>query len=62
MLGKVLGVFTKEFREETAYREVMENMIDKLKLNNNSEDIEQKVKRLSDRNFVSNFTVKVGDN
>lgn len=61
MLRKVCEVFTKEYRKETEYREFMEKMLYRFELNNNSEDVEQKVRRLSDKNFVSNFTVKVGE-
>ena len=62
MLGRVYEVFTKAYKKETEYREFMGDMLDKLKLNNNSEDVEQKVKRLTDRKFVSNFKIKVGEN
>ena len=55
MFSKVREVFTKEYRKETEYREFMERQRFCFKLNNNSEDIEQKVKRLIDSKFVSNF-------
>lgn len=61
MLSKVLEVFTKEYRKETEYREFMEKNLDIFKLNNKSEDIETKVKRLKDKGFVSNFRIKVGE-
>lgn len=60
MLGKVREVFTKEYREETEYREFADTMLHHFKLKNKSESIEKKVKRLSDDKFVSNFCIKVG--
>ena len=39
----------------------MENMLHCFELNNKSEDIEEKVKRLVDKNFVSDFKVSVGE-
>ena len=39
----------------------MENMLHSFELNNKSEDIEEKVKRLVDKNFVSDFKVSVGE-
>ena len=61
MLSKVREVFTKEYREETSYREVAFNMLHNFKLKNKSESVEDKIKRLSDKNFVSKFKVSVGD-
>ena len=61
MLRKVCEVFTKEYRQETRYREFMEEMLHSFELNNKSEDIEKKVKRLTDKNFISDFKVKVGE-
>lgn len=61
MLNRVSEVFTKEYREETAYREFMEKMRHNFELNNNSEDVEKKVKRLLDKNFVSNFRINTGE-
>ncbi len=61
MLSKVLEVFGKEYRRETEYQEFMEKNLDTFKLNNKSEDVGSKVDRLTKKNFVSNFRVKVGD-
>lgn len=61
MLSKVCEVFTKEYRKETEYREFMEKMCHSFKLNNKSEDVEEKVKRLADKNFISNFKIKIGE-
>lgn len=59
MLSKLCEVFTKEYKKETEYREFMENTLHSCKLNDNSEDIDEKVKRLVDKNFVSDFKVSV---
>ena len=61
MLSKVREVFTKEYREETNYREMAFKMLHKYKIKNTSESVEDKIKRLSDKNFVSEFKVNVGD-
>lgn len=61
MWGKVREVFTKEYREETSYREKAFKMLHNFKLKNTSESVEDKVKRLSDKNFISEFKVSVGD-
>lgn len=60
MLSKLREVFTKEYREETEYYEFMGKMFPEFKLNNKSEDVEEKVKRLKDKGFVSNFNIKIG--
>lgn len=61
MLSKVREVFTKEYREETEYREFLEKMLHNFELNNQSESVEEKVKRLTDKSFISNFKIKVGE-
>lgn len=61
MLRKVSEVFTKKYREETEYFEFMEKMLHSFKLNNQSEGVEEKIKRLSNKGFVSNFKVEIGD-
>ena len=61
MLSKVREVFTKEYRKETNYREMSFNMLHNFRLKNTSERVEDKIKRLSDKNFVSEFKVNVGD-
>lgn len=60
MLSKVREVFTKEYREETEYREFADTMLHHFKLKNTSESIEDKISRLSDEKFVPNFNIKVG--
>ena len=61
MLNKVREVFTKEYRKETSYREIESSMLHNFKLKNKSESVEDKIKRLSDKNFVSEFKIRVGD-
>ena len=61
MLSKVHEIFTKEYREETSYREMAFKMLHNFKLKSTSESVEDKMKRLSDKNFVSKFKVNVGD-
>ena len=43
--------FTKEYRKETEYREFVSKMIHCFKLNDNGEDIEDKVARLQKKGF-----------
>ena len=57
MLSKVREVFTKEYREETNYRELAFQMLQNFRL----KSVEDKIKRLSDKNFVSEFKVDVGE-
>ena len=61
MLSKVREVFTKEYREESNYRELAFQMLQNFRLKNTSESVEDKIKRLSDKNFVSEFKVDVGE-
>ena len=61
MLSKVREVYTKEYREETNYRELAFQMLQNFRLKNTSESVEDKIKRLSDKNFVSEFKVDVGE-
>lgn len=60
MLSKVREVFTKEYREETQYREFMSGMLPKFRLKNTSESIDQKVDRLIEKNYESTCSMKVG--
>lgn len=61
MLNKVREVFTREYREETNYRGLASKMLCRFRLKNTSESVEVKVKRLSDKSFVSEFKVNVGE-
>lgn len=57
---KIFEVFTKEFREETRYREFMKEMLNEFKINNKSESVEYKINRLKQIRFESEFSIKVG--
>ena len=61
MLSKVREVFTKEYKKEKDYMEIEYSMLHNFKLKNKSESVEDKIKRLSDKNFVSGFKLSVGD-
>jgi hypothetical protein len=46
MLNEILKVFTKEYREETKYREFLREMLPNLKLQSDNEDIDSKIEIL----------------
>lgn len=58
---KVCEIFTKEYKKETEYRVFMEKMLHSFQCNSTGEDVEEKVKRLTEKNFVSNFKVRIGE-
>lgn len=58
MLSKVCEVFTKEYREETEYREFANTMLQHFKLKNTSESVEDKIKRLSEKNLCPILTLR----
>jgi hypothetical protein len=58
MLEKILEVFSKEYKEETKYLEFLEKNKNIFKLNDDSEDINLKIKRLSDKELKSDFKIK----
>lgn len=51
MLRKIYEVFTKEYRKETEYIEFMSKMINHFRLNDDAENIEDKVSRLQKKGF-----------
>ena len=59
MKKEILYVFSKEYKKEIEYREFMENNIDKFKLKEESESADEKIKRLQNINFKSNFNIKI---
>ncbi len=61
MLSKVREVFTKRYRQETEYMEIEYSMLPGFKLKNKNENVEDRIKRLSDKNFVSGFKLSVGN-
>lgn len=60
MLSKLYEVFTKDYKKETEFREFLRDMLPHFKMKSSSESVEEKVKRLSDKEFVSNFNINVG--
>ena len=61
MLSRIFEVFTKEYRKETNYREIAFKMCHNFRLKDISESVEDKIRRLSDKKFVSEFKITVGD-
>lgn len=59
MWAKVQEVFTKEYRREIEYRDFLIKILSHFKLNNQSEEVEKKVKRLFDKKFISQFKIIV---
>lgn len=59
MKKEILYVLSKEYKKEIEYREFMENNIDKFKLKEESESVDEKIKRLQNINFKSNFNIKI---
>ena len=59
-IRKVLEVFSEEYKEETRYREFMESNKERVKLKSTKENIDKKIKVLSNNNFKSDFNVKIG--
>lgn len=61
-LQKIKEVFTREYRENTKYREFLKQNSDRLKLKCEERfDLEERLKKLKDDDFQSNFRVKVDD-
>ena len=59
ILKKIKEVFTKEYRQETEYRELLKKNIDKIKLKSEEHvDFAKKLNYLKDNDFQSNFHVK----
>lgn len=63
-IKKVLEVFSKEYKEETKYREFMKQNVDSLKQSNkesvDEESVDEKVKRLINKDYKSNFKINIG--
>ena len=54
-------VRSRQNRFEARVREMAFKMLHNFRIKNTSESVEDKIKRLSDKNFVSEFKVNVGD-
>ena len=53
----ILQVFTKDYRDELKYTKYMEKNIDKIKLKSGSEDIDEKLARLKELGYESDFRI-----
>lgn len=58
MLKEIKYVFSKAYKMETKYFELMERMAPKLKLTANSESVDEKINRIKD--YESNCSIKIG--
>jgi hypothetical protein len=56
-MNKILEVFTKQYKEETKYQIFMEKNVDRIKLQSNNYDVEERIQRLKNKNLKSNFRV-----
>lgn len=61
MLNKIYEVFTKRYQDETKYREFIYDIIPEIKIKNKSRSIDEKMASLSDDDYVSNFSIKLGE-
>ena len=61
MLQEIKGVFTKEYRESVDYLEFKYQMRLKVKLENESESIDDKMDRLKNCGYTSECHIEVGD-
>lgn len=62
-LKKIKEVFTKEYKQETEYRDFVEKNVNRFKLKSEERlDLSERLKSLEDNNFQSNFQVKADSN
>lgn len=62
-LQKIKKVFTKEYKQETEYRDFVEKNVNRFKLKSEERlDLSERLKSLEDNNFQSNFQVKADSN
>ena len=62
-LQKIKEVFTKEYKQETEYRDFVEKNVNRFKLKSEERlDLSERLKSLEDNNFQSNFQVKSDSN
>lgn len=55
----ILYVFTKEYKRETKYSKLEQKMVSKIKLNGKSENIDNKINRLVNNGYKSNFYIDI---
>ena len=62
-IQKIKEVFTKEYKQETEYRDFVEKNVNRFKLKSEERlDLSERLKSLEDNNFQSNFQVKADSN
>ena len=62
-LQKIKEVFTKEYKQETEYRDFVEKNVNRFKLKSEERlDLSERLKSLEDNNLQSNFQVKTDSN
>lgn len=61
MLQAIKGVFTKEYRESVDFLEFKYQMRLKVKLENESESIDDKIERLKNCAYASDCHIEVGN-
>ena len=62
-LQKIKEVFTKEYKQETEYRDFVEKNVNRFKLKSEERlDLSERLKSLENNNFQSNFQVKADSN
>lgn len=59
MIKEILGVFSKEYREETKYRECLEKSLQKMCLCTGNSCDEENIVLLADKGFQSNFKINM---
>jgi len=52
-------VFTREYKKETEYQELMETVRNKFKLNYGMEDVEKGIELFKDKNVTTNFKISI---
>lgn len=58
MISQLREVFSKDYAKETFFRKKTLEAVNVFKLKNQSESIEEKIARLRDSGYKSNFEVK----
>lgn len=61
MLQEIKQVFSKDYQEDVKFLEFKKSMRQYVKLRNESESIDDKIKRLNDLGYISDCHIKVGE-
>ncbi len=59
MMNEILEVFSKEYREETKYRECLEKSLPQMCLHTGSSCDEENIMLLAGKGFQSNFKINM---